>query len=124
MVLILNAGQTWLPALLVSAVVGWGVYFLMHKATCGRVLSIAGALIAVPFAAVLVLVMARDCDLSVFLKSELEKGLSPPELSTLKSSGLICPTGYTFVRNGKVHTAIVVDGLIRPEIFIGNDTSP
>jgi hypothetical protein len=110
--------------LAIALLASTAAYFLIRKASGGRLVSLAGALIVLPTSAYLSFVLIRDCHNSTFLKSNLEKGLSPSELVTLKPDGMICPAGYTFVRDGKVHTAILVEGLFRSKIFIGNDTSP
>ena len=110
--------------LAIALLASTATYFLFRKLDSGRLLSLTVAFIVLPISAYLSFFLVRDCENSTFLKSSLEKGLSPSELATLKPDGMICPTGYTFVRGGKVHTAIVVAGLFRPKIFIGNDTSP
>jgi hypothetical protein len=112
--------------MLVSALIASvAAYFLFRKADCGNVLSgVLAIFVVFPMATYVAYVFIRDCDLSHLLKASLERDLSAAERATLKATDLVCSTGYTFVRDGKVHTAIVVAGLFRPKIFVGNDTSP
>src|SRR5262249_26124514 len=93
-------GEVWGTVIIAGTLIaGPSAYFLMRKADCGKVLSIIGGLVAPAVAAVILFVVANECELSAFLKANLEKGLLPSELVTLKAGGLFCPAGYTFVRD-------------------------
>jgi len=62
--------------------------------------------------------------LSNYMKEELPSILTPFEVETLRGGSLLCSTGFTFQRQGKQATAIVVDGLLHPKIYIGDDRGP
>ncbi|SEJ70682.1 hypothetical protein SAMN05444746_103165 [Variovorax sp. OK212] len=111
------------PACVVLGI-GACIYALARRAGGQRVLSAIAALVLSPLVTYAGGSAAIECDSSLYLKRELRKRLSPAEFAARKPDRWLCPTGYTFARNGKPESAFAVFGLFRTKIFHGDENSP
>ena len=99
-----------------------GVTF--HYATkdgASLVKAFATALLAAVVFTGFVLWAVNECQLAWYLRQEVRARLTREELDTLRAEGLVCPTAYSFQRQGQRASAFVLDGWRGAKVYIGRD---
>jgi hypothetical protein len=88
-------------------------------ASFGKAFAVS-AMAAVVFTG-LVLWAVNECQLAWHLRGEIRAKLTEAERDTLRPEGLICPTSYSFERQGQRFSAFVLDGWRGAKVHIGTD---
>ena len=107
----------------ITVAIGTSIYVLLRKKKKSKSLSTTVAVFCSPVIFYLLTSFAIQCDTSYFVRRELEKSLSPKDFLSLKSSSNVCPTEYTYVRNGKSEAAMGVSGFRGAKIYYSNETN-
>ena len=81
----------------------------------------AAALLAGVTSTALVLWAVNECELAWALRQRVRAALTPQELESLRAEGLICPTAYSFEREGQRASAFILDGWRGAKVYIGTD---
>lgn len=114
-----------LISVVLLAVVGAPIFlFARRSLRASRKVAVSIAIVVSPLLIGVAVWVFNECSLSNYLRRELSKMLPQEEQLTLRGNHLFCSTSYAFQRRGKPAEAIVVPGLFRDKIFIGDDTGP
>lgn len=63
----------------------------------------------------------NECELAWYLRQELRAKLTEHEWQTARAEGLVCPTVYSFERQGRRFRGFVVDGWRGAKVYLGDD---
>ena len=100
-----------------------GIYYGARKAKRSKVKSLLFATLGASILFFVLADFAIQCDISFYVRRELEKSLSRDDFSSLKGHGLICPVAYSYLRDGKPEGALGVGGIRGAKIYYENEKS-